>query len=271
MKKLVGFAFVLFLIVSFAFAASSNATLNISAYKNQSNLPSDGTIKVYIYDARESSSSSTEISGDLDISSYVKNTSGNYIDALKDIFSIKIQSNLNKEVNIAVTFSPFINSTDSSDIIPTTYYLKLNDGTYTSKQKVSGGSDSYYYNYATTLEPKSDSTNFTGSSGYTVGSGGKAEKKTASIDLQVTTMQRKKNKNNSWNDFKTSYEVLPGMNYETTSWSATTTYNYTIESTIKVQMKLVPTESQKTAHSNTNGITPNVQYVAPVTIMVTIE
>lgn len=257
----------------FADTQSSDATLTVKGYK-EADTPSEGTLKVYIYDTRSRTSSTTQVSDELDITSYVK--SNNYISGFKDVFRIYLQSNLNKKVTVSIAFSPFVSDSEKQDIIPTAYYMSLNAGTYESSDYSysysysTGSYTQYKYQYATTLtvsnEDFSDST-----SGCVVGSGGKKETIAVSVLQEVTTKQRKTQGGrggSSYTDFTPTEYVLDGMTSSSGYYGSSSS---TLNSTIYVKMKLVPTEAQKTAHSSTSGITPNVEYTAPVTITVSIE
>lgn len=253
----------------FADTQSSDATLTVKGYK-EADTPSEGTLKVYIYDTRSRTSSTTQVSDELDITSYVK--SNNYISGFKDVFRIYLQSNLNKKVTVSIAFSPFVSDSEKQDIIPTAYYMSLNAGTYESSQysASSGSKTSYMYKYATTLTVSNEDFSDT-TSGCVVGSGGKKETIAVSVLQEVTTKQRKTQGGrggSSYTDFTPTGYVLDGMTSSSGYYGSSSS---TLNSTIYVKMKLVPTEAQKTAHSSTSGITPNVEYTAPVTITVSIE
>ena len=243
----------------FADAQSSDATLTVKGYKEASD-PSEGTLRIYIYDTRSSTSSTTQVSDELDITNYITKSSGNYISSFKDVFRIYLRSNLNKKVTVSIAFSPFVSDSEKKDVLPTAYYMTLNAGSY-ERNRSSGTS----YKYATTLTVSNEDFLDT-TSGCVVGSSGKNETTAVSVLQEVTTKQRKTQGGGYYGGSSSSYTDFTPTNYVLDGMS-----NYTIDSTIYVKMKLVPTEEQKTAHSSTNGITPNVNYVAPVTITVSIE
>ena len=240
---------------------SSSATLTIKGYK-KSKEPTEGTLKVYIYDTRSSSSSTTSVSDSLDVTDYVKKTTDNYISDYKDVFSINIETNLKKSVKISIKFSPFVSQSEKQDIIPTNYSLtysgKAFQGTYEEKN---GG----FWSPTTTYYIKHTPSTKDGASTYSaeasIDDSGNVAFAYVNIVQKITSQKKRSNGNKNWSDY-------------TDSSSSTTLAHIdsdTIKSSINVQMKLVPTEAQKTAHSKTNGITPNIQYVAPVTITVSIE
>lgn len=247
---------------------SSSATLTIKGYK-KSTEPTEGTLKVYIYDTRSSTSSTTSVSDSLDVTDYVKKTTNNYISDYKDIFSIKIETNLKNPVKISIRFSPFVSQSEKQDIIPTSYSLTYSGASFQGTYEEENGSGGGWWGNTTTTTysikhtPSTEDGKSTYSAEASIDDSGNVAFAYVNIVQKITSQKMKSNGfgNKNWSNYTNS--------------SSSTTLEHidsnTIKSLINVKMKLVPTEAQRTAHSTTNGITPNIQYVAPVTITVSIE
>ncbi len=235
-------ALILISFVSFVFAVNSDeATLTIKGYKNE-DLPADSTLRVYVYNT-SGQSSTTAVDKKIDITDYLSS----YL-SFKDIFSIKIQTNMNKTIKISIAVSPFTNQDDKTDVISTSYYLTTSAGSYDSSSSYNSSGDYYYKHEASFSVSPSDFEN--NSTGYSVGSDGSS--KSASADLKETVNSSyKKKKGRNWYTYSPKGDVLDGMS------------SSTIDSMIYVKMKLNVT--------SLDNINANVQYLAPVTIMVSTE
>lgn len=261
-KKLIIFALIFIVSVSFIFADSDDATLTIQGYKNP-DLPTDGTLKLYVYNTMSSQSSTTEVSGDLDVTSSLST----YISAFTDIFSIKLQTNLKSNVSLSVKFSPFISQDKNKNVISTSYYLKASGTDYTNNYNTEssysgwGGSSSTYYFIKHSPSISITPTGFTNSSsGYTVSvdEDEKATTATAEIVQTITSTYGTASRNSAdsvrkWRTYsnQTSSETLENI--------AT---DGTVDSMIYVKMKL---------NTTLNAIFANVNYQAPVIITVSVE
>ena len=235
-KKLLIITLFLIVCVFSVASRSDEKTLTIKGYK-LGNLPADGILRVYVYDTTSSESSTTKVDDELDVTNYLNN----YISGFKNIFSIKIQTNLVSPISVVINFSPFTSQDKTKTSISTSYYLKTSAGSYTNANKKS----SYYYTYSASMSTFPDS--FKNSSGVTVST----SSSNATVSQSISA-KRGKNKN--------------GINYTYTLTSKTTLDNIdsnaTVDSTIYVYMKL---------NTTYNDILANVKYIAPVKITVTTE
>ena len=244
-RKLLIIALILISFASFVFAANSDtATLTIKGYKNE-DLPSDSTLRVYVYNTISGQSSTTAVDKKIDITDYLSS----YLN-FKDIFSIKLQTNMNKTIKISIAVSPFTNQDDKTDVISTSYYLTTAAGSYDSSSSSYSSGDYYYYYKHVASFSVSPSDFENSSTGYSVGSDGSS--KSAFADLQETVNSSYKRKNGrTWYTYSPTRNVLDGMS------------SSTIDSMIYVKMKLNVT--------SLDNINANVQYLAPVTITVSTE
>ena len=265
-KKLIIFALIFIVSVSFIFADSDDATLTIQGYKNP-DLPTDGTLKLYVYNTMSSQSSTTEVSGDLDVTSSLST----YISAFTDIFSIKLQTNLKSNVSLSVKFSPFISQDKNKNVISTSYYLKASGTDYINNYKTSSdrGRKTYYFikhSPSFTITP-TDFKNST--SGYTVSADEDGNATTATAEIVQTISSTSGSAQSSGGPRgSSSVDADDVTNWSTYSnqTSSETLENIatdgTVDSMIYVKMKL---------NTTLNAILANVNYQAPVIITVSVE
>lgn len=221
----------LFTSLLFADTKTSTATLQITGYKN---MPNDGILRVYVYNTTSSTSSTTEVGKEIDVSDLLDS----YISSRKDVFSIKVQTNLNKTITLTITVAPFTSQETAESVISTSYGFTTTAGTYTTTEKY----NDHYYKYSANMS--TDKSTITVSA---LGSTG-----TATI-TQTISGQRQRSSSESWSSYTipSTYDVL-SPNDE----------NATVDSTISVKMKLNTTKTD---------ILANVKYIAPVIITVSAE
>ena len=244
-RKLLIIALILISFVSFVFAANSDtATLTIKGYKNE-DLPSDSTLRVYVYNTISGQSSTTAVDKKIDITDYLSS----YL-SFKDIFSIKLQTNMNKTIKISIAVSPFTNQDDKTDVISTSYYLTTKAGSYDSSSSYYSSGSYYYKHEASFSVSPSDFEN--SSTGCSVGSEGSSKSASVALEEAIKSSRKKKRDSESeWSTYSPTRNVLDGMS------------SSTIDSMIYVKMKLNVT--------SLDNINANVQYLAPVTITVSTE
>lgn len=226
---LISIFIMLFTSLLFADTKTSTATLQITGYKN---MPNDGILRVYVYNTTSSTSSTTEVGKEIDVSDLLDS----YISSSKDVFSIKVQTNLNKTITLTITVAPFTSQGTTESVISTRYSFTTSAGTYTTTKSYS----SYYYKYSASMS--SDKSTITVSA---LGSTG-----TATITQTISGQYRYRG---TWYDYtipSTSDVLYPNDE------------NATVDSTISVKMKLNTTKTE---------ILANVKYVAPVIITVSAE
>lgn len=226
---LISIFIMLFTALLFADTKTSTATLQITGYKN---MPNDGILRVYVYNTTSSTSSTTEVGKEIDVSDLLDS----YISTSKDVFSIKVQTNLNKTITLTITVAPFTSQETAESVISTSYRFTTTAGTYTTTKSYS----SYYYRYSAGMS--TDKSTITVSA---LGSTG-----TATITQTISGQYRYRG---NWYDYTipSTYNVL----YPNDK-------NATVDSTISVKMKLNTTKTD---------ILANVKYVAPVIITVSAE
>ncbi len=245
MKKIILICMFIMLFTSLLFAAeSATSTLQITGYKN---IPDEGILRVYVYNTTSSSSSTTEVGKEIDILDGVDATSidtslQSYITSYKDVFSIKIQTNLKNPVKIEINVNPFTSQGTTSSVIPTSYEFSTTAGTYTTSEKhqSSSWSDYYYFKYTATMGI--DKSTVTVSESESTG--------TATITQSISAQYKYRNR---W------YNYSIPSSYDTLYPNDT---NATVDSMIYVTMKL---------NTELDNILTNVKYVAPVKITVTME
>ena len=263
MKKILFvFAFLIILCSSLVFADTS-ATLTIRGYKSakEDTLPTEGNLIVSVYDTRTSQTSTASVGDQVDITDDLEN----YKTAFKDIFAIKLQTNLKANVTVSIQFSPFINQKKKSDKISTNYKLTANgtDYTYLYNQKKSMWT-TYYYSYFVKHSPSLavGTTTLNTSSGYEV-----SASKTTTADI-VQTIATYTATKRSYSDYPTISDVSDSDWYEYSDTSNSETLykieeNAYVESMIYVQMKLDLDSNYE--------IATNVDYKAPVKITVSAQ
>ena len=251
-KRLLVIVLVFIACFSFIYAAAekqeTSTTLDIKAYK-LGDLPQDGILRVYVYNtSSDNQSSTTQVEDQLDITSYLKS----YISGFRNVFSIKIQTNLVSPISVVINFSPFTSQDKTKTSISTSYYLSTSAGSYTNtSSKRDSSYYYYYYKYSASMTTSPDSFEDS-SSGTTVSTG----------TSSATVSQSISAKRYGTYDYYFNY----GEDYSLTS---TTTLdnidsNKTVDSMIYVYMKLNDITYD-------DGIVANVKYVAPVKITVTTE
>lgn len=250
MKKLMFVVVFIVLFGALLFADTSTSTLEIKGYK-LSNMP-DGILRVYVYNTTSTQdlTKADLVSNQIDVSDYLSN----YISGSKDVFSIKVQTNLNKTVIIKVTVAPFTSQdSEHSSVISTTYSLSQSPGYYVTTESYPSGSswwstNYYYYRYnaSATVSPSYiNATDATSADNY------------STITLKMASARRSTNRNTLVRS------ATGGSSYTLTGETLYPIENgATVDSTIAVKMKL---------NTTLNDITPNVQYVAPVVIEVSIQ
>lgn len=239
MKKLMFVVVFIVLFGALLFADTSTSTLEIKGYK-LSNMP-DGILRVYVYNTTSTQdlTKADLVSNQIDVSDYLSN----YISGSKDVFSIKVQTNLNKTVIIKVTVAPFTSQdSEHSSVISTSYNFSTSPGTYQTTTQHYYNYRYYYFKYSASMN-KDKST-------VTVSDSNSTD--TATIRQSISG-QRRTRTSGSWSNhtIPSSYETLYPNDEKAT-----------VDSTIAVKMKL---------NTTLNDITPNVQYVAPVVIEVSIQ
>lgn len=244
MKKLMFVVVFIVLFGALLFADTSTSTLEIKGYK-LSNMP-DGILRVYVYNTTSTQdlTKADLVSNQIDVSDYLSN----YISGSKDVFSIKVQTNLNKTVIIKVTVAPFTSQDTAKSVISTTYSLSQSAGYYVTTGSYYSSRRYYYYRYnaSATVSPSYiTATDATSADNY------------SEITLRMASARRSTNRSTLVNS------STGGSSY---SLTGETLYpiedRATVDSTISVKMKL---------NTILNDITPNVQYVAPVVIEVSIQ
>ncbi len=247
-KRFLVVVLVLFSCFSFVWAADpAITTLNIRAYK-LGNLPQDGILRVYVYNtSTDNQSSTTQVKdqGQLDVTKYLEN----YISGFRNVFSIKIQTNLVSPIKIVINFNPFTSQDNTKAVISTSYYLKTDAGSYTNSRSKWDNSSSYYYYYKYSASMTTSPNSFEDSS-----SGTTVSTSSSAIVNQGITIQRKADsRGSSWGSYTpTSDTTLDYIDSDKT-----------VDSMIYVYMKL-----NDITYDN---IIANVQYIAPVKITVTTE
>lgn len=243
MKKLMFVVVFIVLFGALLFADTSTSTLEIKGYK-LSNMP-DGILRVYVYNTTSTQdlTKADLVSNQIDVSDYLSN----YISGSKDVFSIKVQTNLNKTVIIKVTVAPFTSQdSEHSSVISTSYNFSTSPGTYqtTSSHYYD---NIYYYDFKYSASMNNDKSTVTVSDSSSTD--------TATIRQSISGQRR------------SIIGIIIGIwSNHTIPSSYETLYpnddRATVDSTISVKMKL---------NTILNDITPNVQYVAPVVIEVSIQ
>lgn len=252
-KRFLVVVLVLFSCFSFVWAADpAITTLNIRAYK-LGNLPQDGILRVYVYNtSTDNQSSTTQVKdqGQLDVTKYLEN----YISGFRNVFSIKIQTNLVSPIKIVINFNPFTSQDNTKAVIPTSYYLDTKAGSYANKSS-SGAYSSYgsyryyyyYYRYSASMTTSPNSFEDS-SSGATV-----STSSSATVNQGITIQRKADSRGSSWGSYTpTSDTTLDYIDSDKT-----------VDSMIYVYMKL-----NDITYDN---IIANVQYIAPVKITVTTE
>ena len=246
MKKLILVTVFLVFVASliFANATTSVATLTIEGYK-LSEAPEEGTLRVYVYDT-SSSDSTTIVADKVDITNYLSN----YISGFKDVFSVKIQTNLNKKITVSISVSPFISQDTTKSVIKTSYYLTKDEGSYTASSTTSDyyGTYTTYYKYTASMNV-SDSSFTNSSSGKTVGNSASTDSATVQITQTISAKS----------GFRSD---IINRSYSLKNETLDYIEKNTVDSMIYMQMKL---------NTTTDKITANVEYKAPVTITVSIQ
>ena len=235
MKKLMFVVVFIVLFGALLFADTSTSTLEIKGYK-LSNMP-DGILRVYVYNTTSTQdlTKADLVSNQIDVSDYLSN----YISGSKDVFSIKVQTNLNKTVIIKVTVAPFTSQdSEHSSVISTSYNFSTSPGTYETTTYYSY----YYYKYSGNMSNDKSTVTVSDSSS------------TDTVTIRQSILGYRKSRYGwSWQTYNipVKYETLYPNDEKAT-----------VDSTIAVKMKL---------NTTLNDITPNVQYVAPVVIEVSIQ
>lgn len=235
MKKLMFVVVFIVLFGALLFADTSTSTLEIKGYK-LSNMP-DGILRVYVYNTTSTQdlTKADLVSNQIDLSDYLSN----YISGSKDVFSIKVQTNLNKTVIIKVTVAPFTSQdSEHSSVISTSYNFSTSPGTYETTTYYSY----YYYKYSGNMSNDKSTVTVSDSSS------------TDTVTIRQSILGYRKSRYGwSWQTYNipVTYETLYPNDEKAT-----------VDSTIAVKMKL---------NTTLNDITPNVQYVAPVVIEVSIQ
>ena len=265
MKKILFvFAFLIILCSSLVFADTS-ATLTIRGYKSarEDTLPTEGNLIVSVYDTRTSQTSTASVGDQVDITDDLEN----YKTAFKDIFAIKLQTNLKANVTVSIQFSPFINQKKKSDKISTNYKLTANGTDYTylyNQEEKSYFMWPTYYSYFVKHSPSLavGTTTLNTSSGYEV-----SASKTTTADI-VQTIATYTATETSYRAYPTISDVSDSDWYEYSDTSNSETLykieeNAYVESMIYVQMKLDLDSNYE--------IATNVDYKAPVKITVSAQ
>lgn len=236
MKKLMFVVVFIVLFGALLFADTSTSTLEIKGYK-LSNMP-DGILRVYVYNTTSTQdlTNADLVSNQIDVSDYLSN----YISGSKDVFSIKVQTNLNKTVIIKVTVAPFTSQdSEHSSVISTSYNFSTSPGTYETTTYYSY----YYYKYSGNMSNDKSTVTVSDSSS------------TDTVTIRQSILGYCKSRYYGWSwqtyNIPVTYETLYPNDEKAT-----------VDSTIAVKMKL---------NTTLNDITPNVQYVAPVVIEVSIQ
>lgn len=246
MKKIILICMFIMLFASLLFAAeSATSTLQITGYKN---IPDEGILRVYVYNTTSSSSSTTEVGKEIDILDGVDATSidtslQNYITNYKDVFSIKIQTNLNKKVKIEINVNPFTSQGTTSSVIPTSYEFSTSPGTYETDNDYYYNRRYYYFKYSASMSNDKSTVTVSDSSSTD----------TATITQSISGFRKSSYYSSNW-----STHTIPSS-YDTLYPNDT---NATVDSMIYVTMKL---------NTELDNILTNVKYVAPVKITVTME
>lgn len=241
-KRFLVVVLVLFSCFSFVWAADpAITTLNIRAYK-LGNLPQDGILRVYVYNtSTDNQSSTTQVKdqGQLDVTKYLEN----YISGFRNVFSIKIQTNLVSPIKIVINFNPFTSQDNTKAVISTIYNLDTKAGSYTNSSK----KNNYYYKYSASMTTSPNSFEDS-SSGTTV-----STSSSAIVNQGITIQRKADSKGSSWGSYTpTSDTTLDYIDSDKT-----------VDSMIYVYMKL--------NNITYDNIIANVQYIAPVKITVTTE
>lgn len=239
MKKLMFVVVFIVLFGALLFADTSTSTLEIKGYK-LSNMP-DGILRVYVYNTTSTQdlTKADLVSNQIDVSDYLSN----YISGSKDVFSIKVQTNLNKTVIIKVTVAPFTSQdSEHSSVISTSYNFSTSPGTYQTTTRHYYNYRNYYFKYSASMNNDKSTVTVSDSNGTD----------TATIRQSISG-QRRTGTSGSWSNhtIPSSYETLYPNDDKAT-----------VDSTIAVKMKL---------NTALDDITPNVEYVAPVVIEVSIQ
>ena len=249
MKKFILISIFMMLFTSLIFADTTTATstLQITGYKSEKLF--DSILKVYVYNTTSGQSSTTEFGSEIDILDGVavadiSDSLNGYINDYKDVFSIKVQTNLKSNINVNISVSPFISqdSTQSS-VIKTIYSLTTSNGTYTYYKKSGSGRSGTYYIYTGSWNPNSLI--------LTVGDNGDKNSTNYTIVQSISAKKQSGSGSPSSYTIPDDYIVL----YPAEE-------NRTIDSMIYVKMKL---------NTTLDNILPNVKYVAPVIITVSTE
>ena len=266
MKKILFvFAFLIILCSSLVFADTS-ATLTIRGYKSakEDTLPTEGNLIVSVYDTRTSQTSTASVGDQVDITDDLEN----YKTAFKDIFAIKLQTNLKANVTVSIQFSPFINQKKKSDKISTNYKLTANGTDYINPNyyKTSGNNSNkkyYFIKYVPSFtNASSEVSGITTATTVNIAQTITVEKGSAKA-IATTTGP-------AWNSTTTYSDpsvdaVTSWSTYKSSSSSETLDYigDAYVESVIYVQMKLDLDSNYE--------IATNVDYKAPVKITVSAQ
>ncbi len=220
MKKLLTSALLAIFLCTALFASTSaSGTLQLSGYKN--NLSNSG---LFLIDVKylDSNSLVQNVPTDVDITSNLKSNT-----TLSNAFAVTILSNLRYEVDVNMTFTPFINQTDSSDTVPVTYNYSSD-----SISDIEGETTIYAYltygrrTYLTSMLMKYGAEmSFTNSNDREVTSLSVNNTTTATLKLSIDSVYFKESdSSDSWNDNGTTVpqwrdsngeiietDVLPGF------------------------------------------------------------
>ncbi len=179
--------FAVFILISmmailFADTTTETTSFEMSAYLDAELPDLDYTITVSNYET----SSITGFTNEYDISDTLTSSSLSIASALV----ITIESNLVSEIPVEITFSPFVNQKDSTDLVSIKYtYTTGSFSTVQGSNKVNSGNSSYSYRYTPglTLVDSSDTTISSGST-FTTGTSGE----TVTLTHYIATIQYKK-------------------------------------------------------------------------------
>ena len=201
--------FAVFILISmmailFADTTTETTSFEMSAYLDAELPDLDYTITVSNYET----SSITGFTNEYDISDTLTSSSLSIASALV----ITIESNLVSEIPVEITFSPFVNQKDSTDLVSIKYtYTTGSFSTVQGSNKINNGKNSYYYKYTPglTLVDSSDTTISSGST-FTTGTSGE----TVTLTHYIATIQYKKSGfGGSWTTttMPSGYTTLPGF------------------------------------------------------------
>ncbi len=233
----------LMLFCIFPATKTENTSFRVSAYKDAKLPDMNYTITISNYE----SSSITGFLNEYDVSNKLTSRNLSFNQALV----VTIKSNLSESIPVNISFSPFVNSKDSSKIVPVTYTF-----TKGSMQRVEAND---YYNYGYSNYRKYRFTpdmTLTNSSGSAVSSiTASSANTTATLTHSISTIQYKSYGNNQWTTTttmpNTQSGTLPGFG---TNQVLTSTGNFAL------------------SISNTDyaSMAANIDYVATITLTISI-